>query len=119
MGDLLEPEYISNNQLVLAVLKEKILSFDNSYDNIVSLMNPLIKNNLKAKYYIKKFSKDIDSANSMDIISEITGKTVQTKFVKYSDVNIGNNTQELAEPKVMANIFNLNSRPKDAPSPCN
>ena len=71
-------------------------------------MNPLIKNNLKAKYYIKKFSKDIDSANSMDVISEITGKTVQTKFVKYSDVNIGNNTQELAEPKVMANIFNLN-----------
>ena len=35
-------------------------------------------------------------------------KSVQTKFVKYSDVNIGNNTQELAEPKVMANIFNLN-----------
>lgn len=108
VGDLLEPEYISNNQLVLAVLKEKIMSFDNSYDNIVSLMKPLMKNNLKAKYYIEKFSKDIDSANNMDEISEITGKTVQTKFVKYSDVNIGNNTQELAEPKVMANIFNLN-----------
>ena len=108
VGDLLEPEYISNNQLVLAVLKEKIMSFDNSYDNIVSLMNPLMKNSLKAKYYIENFSKNIDSANSMDVISEITGKTVQTKFVKYSDVNIGNNTQELAEPKVMANIFNLN-----------
>ena len=108
VGDLLEPEYISNNQLVLAVLKEKIISFDNSYDNIASLMEPLMKNSLKAKYYVENFSKNLDSANSMDIISEITGKTVETKFVKYSDVNIGNNTQELAEPKVMANIFTLN-----------
>ena len=108
VGDLLEPEYISNNQLVLAVLKEKIISFDNSYDNIISLMDPLIKNSLKAKYYVENFSKNLDSATSMDVISEITGKTVETKFVKYSDVNIGNNTQELAEPKVMANIFSLN-----------
>ena len=108
VGDLLEPEYISNNQLVLAVLKEKIISFDNSYDNIVSLMDPLIKNSLKAKYYLENFSKKLDSATTMDVISEITGKTVETKFVKYSDVNIGNNTQELAEPKVMANIFSLN-----------
>ena len=108
VGDLLEPEYISNNQLVLAVLKEKIISFDNSYDNIVSLMDPLIKNSLKAKYYVENFSKKLDSATTMDVISEITGKTVETKFVKYSDVNIGNNTQELAEPKVMANIFSLN-----------
>ena len=108
VGDLLEPEYISNNQLVLAVLKEKIISFDNSYDNIVSLMDPLIKNSLKAKYYVENFSKKLDGATSMDLISEITGKTVETKFVKYSDVNIGNNTQELAEPKVMANIFSLN-----------
>lgn len=108
VGDLLEPEYISNNQLVLAVLKEKIISFDNSYDNIVSLMDPLIKNSLKAKYYVENFSKKLDSATTMDVISEITGKTVETKFVKYSDVSIGNNTQELAEPKVMANIFSLN-----------
>ena len=108
VGDLLEPEYISNNQLVLAVLKEKIISFDNSYDNIITLMDPLIKNSLKAKYYVENFSKKLDSATSMDLISEITGKTVETKFVKYSDVNIGNNTQELAEPKVMANIFSLN-----------
>ena len=108
VGDLLEPEYISNNQLVLAVLKEKIISFDNSYDNIVSLMDPLIKNSLKAKYYVENFSKNLDSATSMDVVSEITGKTVETKFVKYSDVNIGNNTQELAEPKVMAYIFSLN-----------
>ena len=68
-----------------------------------------MKNSLKAKYYVENFSKNLDSATSMDVISEITGKTVQTKFVKYSDVNIGNNTQELAEPKVMANIFSLNS----------
>ena len=108
VGDLLEPEYISNNQLVLAVLKEKIISFNNSYDNIITLMDPLIKNSLKAKYYIENFSKKLDSATTMDVISEITGKTVETKFVKYSDVNIGNNTQELAEPKVMANIFSLN-----------
>ncbi|MBL6594540.1 MAG: peptidylprolyl isomerase [Flavobacteriales bacterium] len=108
VGDLLEPEYISNNQLVLAVLKEKIISFDNSYDNIITLMDPLIKNSLKAKYYVENFSKKLDSATSMDVISEITGKTIETKFVKYSDVNIGNNTQELAEPKVMAYIFSLN-----------
>lgn len=108
VGDLLEPEYISNNQLVLAVLKEKIISFDNSYDNIISLMDPLIKNSLKSKYYVENFSKKLDSATSMDVISEITGKTIETKFVKYSDVNIGNNTQELAEPKVMAYIFSLN-----------
>ena len=31
------------------------------------------------------------------------------KLVKYSDANIGNNTQELAEPKVMAYIFNLSA----------
>ena len=108
VGDLLEPEYISNNQLVLAVLKEKIISFDNSYDNIISLMDPLVKNSLKAKYYVENFSKNLDSATSIDVISEITGKTIETKFVKYSDVNIGNNTQELAEPKVMAYIFSLN-----------
>ena len=108
VGDLLEPEYISNNQLVLAVLKEKIISFDNSYENIVSLMDPMMKNSLKAKYYYKNMSKQLDSINNMDVISELTGKEVQTKFVKYSDVNIGNNTQELAEPKVMAHIFNLN-----------
>ena len=71
-------------------------------------MNPLMKNSLKAKYYIENLSKNLDSANSMDVISEITGKTIETKFVKYSDVNIGNNTKELAEPQVMANIFNLN-----------
>ena len=71
-------------------------------------MDPFIKNSLKAKYYVQNFSKKLDSATSMDLISEITGKTVETKFVKYSDVNIGNNTQELAEPKVMANIFSLN-----------
>jgi len=65
VGDLLEPEYISNNQLVLAVLKEKIISFDNSYDNIVSLMDPLIKNSLKAKYYVENFSKKLDSATTM------------------------------------------------------
>jgi hypothetical protein len=34
---------------------------------------------------------------------------VDNKFVKYSDANIGNNTQELAEPKVMAYIFNLSA----------
>ena len=107
IGGLLEPEYISNNQLVLAVLKEKVKAYDNSYENIVSLMIPAMKNNLKAKYYINKYSNEILNINSLDSISKILDKETESKFIKYSDVNIGNNNQEIAEPKVMAQIFSL------------
>jgi peptidyl-prolyl cis-trans isomerase D len=107
IGGLLEPEYISNNQLVLAVLKEKVKAYDNSFENIVSLMIPAMKNNLKAKYYISKYSKKILNINSLDSISKILDKETESKFIKYSDVNIGNNNQEIAEPKVMAQIFSL------------
>lgn len=107
IGGLLEPEYISNNQLVLAVLKEKVKAYDNSFENIVSLMIPAMKNNLKAKYYINKYSNKILSINSLDSISKILDKVKESKFIKYSDVNIGNNIQEIAEPKVMAQIFSL------------
>ena len=108
IGGLLEPEYISNNQLVLAVLKEKVKAYDNSFENIVSLMIPAMKNNLKAKYYISKYSNEILNINSLDSISKILDKKTESKFIKYSDVNIGNNNQEIAEPKVMAQIFSLN-----------
>ena len=107
IGGLLEPEYISNNQLVLAVLKEKVKAYDNSFENIVSLMIPAMKNNLKAKYYISKYSNEILNINSLDSISKILDKETESKFIKYSDVNIGNNNQEIAEPKVMAQIFSL------------
>jgi len=107
IGGLLEPEYISNNQLVLAVLKEKVKAYDNSFENIVSLMIPAMKNNLKAKYYISKYSNQILNINSLDSISKILDKETESKFIKYSDVNIGNNNQEIAEPKVMAQIFSL------------
>lgn len=107
IGGLLEPEYISNNQLVLAVLKEKVKAYDNSFENIVSLMIPAMKNNLKAKYYISKYSNEILNINSLDSISKILDKEIESKFIKYSDVNIGNNNQEIAEPKVMAQIFSL------------
>ena len=107
IGGLLEPEYISNNQLVLAVLKEKVKAYDNSFENIISLMIPAMKNNLKAKYYISKYSNEILNINSLDSISKILDKETESKFIKYSDVNIGNNNQEIAEPKVMAQIFSL------------
>ena len=106
-GDLLEPEYISNNQLVLAVVKEKIDADVTSYKNLNTLMEPLMKNHLKAIYYQKTFANNISSLKTIDSVSKILTSNVESKFVKYSDVNIGNNSQEVAEPKVMAYIFSL------------
>ena len=106
-GDLLEPEYISNNQLVLAVVKEKIDADVTSYKNLNTLMEPLMKNHLKAIYYQKTFANKISSLKTIDSVSKILSSNVESKFVKYSDVNIGNNSQEVAEPKVMAYIFSL------------
>ena len=106
-GDLLEPEYISNNQLVLAVVNEKIDADVTSYKNLNTLMEPLMKNHLKAIYYQKTFVNKISSLKTIDSVSKILTSNVESKFVKYSDVNIGNNSQEVAEPKVMAYIFSL------------
>jgi peptidyl-prolyl cis-trans isomerase D len=106
-GDLLEPEYISNNQLVLAVVNEKIDADVTSYKNLNTLMEPLMKNHLKAIYYQKTFANKISSLKTIDSVSKILSSNVESKFVKYSDVNIGNNSQEVAEPKVMAYIFSL------------
>ena len=108
-GDLLEPEYISNNQLVLAVVNEKIDADVTSYKNLNTLMEPLMKNHLKAIYYQKTFANKISSLKTIDSVSKILTSNVESKFVKYSDVNIGNNSQEVAEPKVMAYIFSLDA----------
>ncbi|MDA9809834.1 peptidylprolyl isomerase, partial [Flavobacteriales bacterium] len=90
-GDLLEPEYISNNQLVLAVVNEKIDADVTSYKNLNTLMEPLMKNHLKAIYYQKTFANKISSLKTIDSVSKILTSNVESKFVKYSDVNIGNN----------------------------
>ena len=105
IGDLLEPEYISNNQLVLAIIKEKINADEKSFENLNTLMEPIMKNNLKAKFYQTTYNSKIKSIESIDSIAKIVSGKVEAKLVKYSDVNIGNKTQELAEPKVMAYIF--------------
>ena len=105
VGDLLEPEYISNNQLVLAIIKEKINADEKSFENLNTLMEPLMKNYLKAKFYQTTYNSKIKSIESIDSLAKIVSGKVETKVVKYSDVNIGNKTQELAEPKVMAYIF--------------
>ena len=107
IGDLLEPEYISNNQLVLAVIKEKINAYDKSYENLKTLMEPMMKNHLKARFYQNEYDSIIESIKSIDSISKILSKNIETKSVNYSDLNIGNNTQTLAEPKVLAYIFSM------------
>ena len=107
IGDLLEPEYISNNQLVLAVIKEKINADDKSYENLKTLMEPMMKNHLKARFYQNEYDSIIESIKSIDSISKILSKNIETKSVNYSDLNIGNNTQTLAEPKVLAYIFSM------------
>ena len=107
VGEIMEPEYIANNQLVIAVLTEKISANDDRFNNLKSLMEPLVKNHLKAEFFIKNYSEQVSLSNNIDSIAKIIKSNVESKFVKYSDVNIGNNMQELAEPKVMAHIFNL------------
>jgi peptidyl-prolyl cis-trans isomerase D len=107
VGDIMEPEYISNNKLIIAVLTEKINENDNRFNNLKPLMDPIVENRLKASYFIEKYSKSLQNMKTIDSIADFINANVESKFVKYSDVNIGNNNQELAEPKVMAHIFNL------------
>ncbi len=109
INEIMEPEYISDNQLVIAVLKEKIEENDDRFNNLKTLMEPMVKNHLKFKYIKEKYSSYLAEISNIDSVGNILNTTISNEFVKYSDVNIGNNKQELAEPKVIANIFNLKS----------
>ena len=106
IGDIMEPEIISDRQLAIAVLKEKINQDDDRFNNLKSLMEPQVKNKLKAAYFIE--NNKFNAGASLDSIANSLGLTTSISNVKYSDVNIGNNYQQLAEPKLIANIFHMN-----------
>ena len=108
LGSIMEPKYINSNQLAIAILTEKVNEEDNRYNNLKSLMEPMVENKLKANYFKTTHSDKIANFKNIDSLAKAIGNTAGSKLVKYSDVNIGNNMQELAEPKVMAHIFNLN-----------
>ena len=105
IGDIMEPDFISHNQIVIAQLTEKIEGENDQFKNIKGLMEPAVINKKKADYFIT--NNDISIGSNLDSIASSLGYALQTNSVKYSDVNIGNNQNMLPEPKVMANIFNL------------
>ena len=109
IGDILEPDFISHNQIVIAQLKEKIIADNDQFNNIKGLMEPSVKNKLKADYFINNNENVISEINNLDSIAFTLGYQTQNGTVKYSDLNIGNNQNNLSEPKVMANIFNMES----------
>ena len=109
IGDIFEPEYISHNKIVIAQLKEKITADNDQFNNIKGLMEPYVKNKLKADYFINNNENVISEINNLDSIAFTLGYQTQNGTVKYSDLNIGNNQYNLPEPKVMANIFNMES----------
>ena len=105
IGDIMEPDFISHNQIVIAQLTEKIEGENDQFKNIKGLMEPSVINKKKADYFIT--NNDISIGSNLDSIASSLGYALQTNSVKYSDLNIGNNQNMLPEPKVMANIFNL------------
>ena len=105
IGDIMEPDFISHNQIVIAQLTEKIEGENDQFKNIKGLMEPAVINKKKADYF--KTNNDISIGSNLDSIASSLGYALQTNSVKYSDLNIGNNQNMLPEPKVMANIFNL------------
>ena len=105
IGDIMEPDFISHNQIVIAQLTEKIEGENDQFKNIKGLMEPAVINKKKADYF--KTNNDISIGSNLDSIASSLGYALETNSVKYSDVNIGNNQNMLPEPKVMANIFNL------------
>ena len=105
IGDIMEPDFISHNQIVIAQLTEKIEGENDQFKNIKGLMEPSVINKKKADYF--KTNNDISIGSNLDSIASSLGYALQTNSVKYSDINIGNNQNMLPEPKVMANIFNL------------
>mgnify|MGYP001165438019 CR=1 FL=1 len=106
VGHIMEPEDISENQIAIAVLKEKIIENDIRFNNLKSIMEPEVKNKLKAEYFIN--NNKIDSKTSMDTIAKSLNLKSNFSNVKYSDRNIGNNYQQLPEPKLIAKIFHMN-----------
>ena len=105
IGDIMEPDFISHNQIVIAQLTEKIEGENDQFKNIKGLIEPSVINKKKADYFIT--NNDISIGSNLDSIASSLGYALQTNSVKYSDLNIGNNQNMLPEPKVMANIFNL------------
>ena len=105
IGDIMEPDFISHNQIVIAQLTEKIEGENDQFKNIKGLMEPAVINKKKADYFIT--NNGISIGSNLDSIASSLGYALQTNSVKYSDVNIGNNQNMLPEPKVIANIFNL------------
>ena len=99
----MEPEYISNNeQLVICSLEEVIHENDITFKNIKSLMEPRLINELKAKY----IKQQLDSSSSLDGIASKLGANVEDAELSYSFVNLKNNYQSVAEPKLLATVFN-------------
>ena len=105
IGDIMEPDFISHNQIVIAQLTEKIEGENDQFKNIKGLMEPSVINKKKADYF--KTNTNISNSSNIDSIAAFLGYALQTNSVKYSDINIGNNQNTLPEPKVIANIFNL------------
>ena len=102
-GAIMEPEYISNNeQLVICSLEEVIHENDITFKNIKSLMEPRLINELKAKY----IKQQLDSSSSLDGIASKLGANVEDAELSYSFVNLKNNYQSVAEPKLLATVFN-------------
>ena len=105
IGDIMEPDFISHNQIVIAQLTEKIEGENDQFKNIKGLMEPSVINKKKADYF--KTNTNISNSSNIDSIAASLGYALQTNSVKYIDINIGNNQNTLPEPKVIANIFNL------------
>ena len=105
IGDIMEPDFISHNQIVIAQLTEKIEGENDQFNNIKGLMEPSVINKKKADYF--KANNNTSNSSNIDSIAASLVYALQTNSVKYSDINIGNNQNTLPEPKVIANIFNL------------
>ena len=67
-------------------------------------MKPKLINELKANY-LKGL---IDSASSLDAVATQLGVAVEKTELAYSYVNLKNNFQTIAEPKLLATVFNTN-----------
>ena len=101
-GSIMEPEYISSNELVIAQLDEVIHEEDVTFNNVRSIIKPLTKNRNKANLYILENS---DKKISLDSAAILLNSEIKEAEVAYSYFNIENNNQKIAEPIIIANIF--------------